>query len=74
VLENWNVLSDDVQLLLSRQALRLAAGIISNKAEMIADEIESGGLLDRGGPDALRLLAAVVREMTAEEAGPVGHA
>jgi hypothetical protein len=74
VLDNWNMLSDDVQLLLSRQALRLAAEIISNKAEVIADEIEAGALLDRGGPDALRLLAMVVREMTAAEAGPAGHA
>jgi hypothetical protein len=31
------------------------------QAELLAAEIESGRLSDRGGADALRLLAAIVR-------------
>ena len=34
---------------------------IAGQAEVLAGEIELGGISDRGGPEALRLLAAVVR-------------
>ena len=61
MLSNWNVLSDNLQLLLAREALLRAAEIIAGQAETLAREMEVGGLQDRGGPDALRLLAAVVR-------------
>ena len=67
MLRDWNLLSDDVQLALSREALIRAAQTIAQQAEMLAEEIETGGLSDRGGPDALRLLAAVVR-VTDQEA------
>ena len=61
MLEDWNVLSDTLQLVLSREALRRAAEIIAGQAEVLAGEMEKGMLDDRGGPDALRLLAGVVR-------------
>lgn len=61
MLSNWNALSDNLQLVLAREALQHAAEIIAGQAETLAREMEMGGLQDRGGPDALRLLAAVVR-------------
>jgi hypothetical protein len=62
-------LSTDAQTALHREAQRLAAEEIASQAELLAGEMEAGGLVDRGGPDALRLLAALVR------AGQcVGHA
>ncbi len=73
-LNDWNVLSDDLQLWLSREALRQAAEIIAGQAELLAGEMETGMLNDRGGPDALRLLAGVVRVNGLDAWGPVGHA
>lgn len=70
----WQALSDDLQLALSREALRHAAETLAGHAELLAVEMESGTLLDRGGPDALRLFAAVVRATNAEPLAPVGHA
>lgn len=61
MVQDWNLLSDDLQLALSREALRRAADTIAEQAEVLAAEMEMGGLIDRGGPDALRLLANVVR-------------
>ena len=74
MLEDWNVLSDDLQLLLTREALRRAAEIIAGQAEALAGEMEGGYLRDRGGPDALRLLAGVVRVNGHMAFGPVGRA
>ena len=71
---DWNFLSDDLQLVLSREALRRAGEIIAGQAETLAGEIDRGGLLDRGGAEALRLLAGVVRMTAQEGLGPVGHA
>lgn len=73
---NWGQLSDEVQLALSQEALAKAAETIARHAEILAREMEAGGLVDMGGPDALRLLAAVVR-VTGQDAGigpPAGHA
>ena len=74
MLADWNLLSDDLQLVLSREALRRAAEIIAEQAETLAEEMEIGGLRDRGGPDALRLLAGVVRVNGQVALGPVGQA
>jgi hypothetical protein len=71
---NWNTLNDDVQLALSREALRRAAETLAEHAELLALEMEHGTLNDRGGPDALRLFAAVVRTTNHDAFGPVGHA
>ncbi len=59
---DWDLLSDEAQLALSSEALRRAVSRVAEQAEMLAGEMEAGFLADRGGPDALRLLAAVVRE------------
>ncbi|MEJ1975958.1 MAG: hypothetical protein WDN49_07445 [Acetobacteraceae bacterium] len=71
---DWNALSDDLQLVLSREALRRAAEIIAGQAELLAGEMEMGGVRDLGGPDALRLLAGLVRVNGAAALGPVGTA
>jgi len=61
-------------LTLSQQALRRAAETIAGQAEVLAEEMECGALADHGGPNALRLLAAVVRTNGQDGLGVVGHA
>ena len=68
----WCTLSDDVQLALAQSALQRAAETIAEQAEALAGVIETGELSDRGGPDTLRLLAAVVRSAK-HPAGHTGH-
>lgn len=74
MLSDWNMLSDDLQITLSRAALCRAAENIAGQAEVLAQEIEDGSLNDRGGPDALRLLARIVRLTGKAEMTPAGHA
>ena len=74
MLPGWNQLSEDLQIALSREALHRAAATIASQAEVLADEMECGGLADRGGADALRLFAAVVRVTDRDEMVPAGHA
>jgi hypothetical protein len=74
MLAEWNRLSDALQLTLSQEALRRAAETIAGQAEVLAEEMESGALANRGGPDALRLLAMVVRAAEPDPYGPAGHA
>jgi hypothetical protein len=71
---SWNTLPEDLQLVLSREALRRAAETLAEHAELLAEEMDRGTLTDRGGPDALRLFAAVVRATNEDAFGPVGHA
>ncbi len=78
---DWNLLSDDQQLRLSHSALRTAADLIAGQAEILANEIEGGALADLGGPEALRLLAAIVRLAEPDDTSlplgsltPAGHA
>jgi hypothetical protein len=61
---DWDCLNDGAQLALSRFALAQAAVTIAGQAETLAQEMETGALDDRGGPDALRLLAAMVRALS----------
>jgi hypothetical protein len=72
MLSDWNLLSDDVQLALSRQALRRAAELIAGQADTLAEQIDAGIIADRGGPEALRLLASLLR--TLDEPEPPGNA
>ena len=65
---------EDLQIGLAREALSRAVAMIAEQAEALADEIERGSLTDRGGPNALRLFAAVVRIDGADELAPAGHA
>jgi hypothetical protein len=74
MLNDWTCLSDDLQLVLSREALRRAADIIAGQAEALAGEMDGGFLRDRGGADALRLLAGVVRINGDDAFGSIGRA
>jgi hypothetical protein len=65
----WDALSEPLQLMLAREAMRRAAETIAGQAEILAGFIENGVLGDRGGPEALRLLAAVVR-LSARDRSP----
>jgi hypothetical protein len=71
---DWTTLSETTQLALSREALCHARDAIAAQAERLAEEIESGGLADRGGPDALRLLAALMRMAGRDPLAPAGSA
>jgi hypothetical protein len=71
---DWNQMPDDLQIGLAREALSRAVAMIAEQAEALADEIERGSLTDRGGPNALRLFAAVVRIDGTDELAPAGHA
>ncbi len=70
MLSDWNLLSDDVQLALSRQALCRAADLIAGQADTLAEQIDAGILVDRGGPEALRLLASLLRTIDQPEPPP----
>jgi len=74
MLTDWNLLSEDLQLMVSREALRRAVNFIVGQAVELAREMESGGLRDHGGPEALRLLAAVMRVSGEDERSVAGHA
>jgi hypothetical protein len=71
---DWNQLSPQAQLALSRVALQRAAAAIALQAEVLADQMECGGLADHGGAEALRLFAAVVRVNQEDQLVPAGHA
>ncbi|WP_426958317.1 hypothetical protein [Muricoccus radiodurans] len=70
----WNDLPDELQLTLSREALKRAAQTLADHAELLAGEMEVGTLLDQGGPDALRLFAAVIRATNKDDFDCVGNA
>jgi hypothetical protein len=74
MLRNWNQLTDELQLALTREALQRAAETIASQAEFLAVEMDSGAIEDQGGAEALRLLAAVVRFADTDRYGPAGHA
>ncbi len=63
MLQEWDCLSDEAQLAIGQEALRRATNLVAAQADQLAYEIESGLLRDKGGPDALRLLSALVRAM-----------
>lgn len=71
---DWHRLSDEAQLALTRAALVRAAKTLALQAETLAREMEAGCIGDRGGPDALRLFAAVVRLSGQHEVGTAGNA
>ncbi len=60
-MKDWDLLSEDTQLRLAREAMRRATETVANHAEQLAGELETGEIVDLGGPEALRLLANMVR-------------
>ncbi len=71
---DWQLLSEELQLILSREALYTAAMKIAAQAELLAEEIDIGTLKDMGGAEALRLLAGVLRNTTPRAPGVYGTA
>ena len=74
MIADWNSLSESLQLYLAQQAFRQAAEMIAGQADVLADEFDIGSLADRGGAEALRLMAAIVRALGPETAQPAGLA
>ncbi len=54
MLADWNLLSDELQLTLSREAMRQAAEVNANQTELLAEEVDRGQMADRNAADALR--------------------
>ncbi len=71
---HWDALPEALQLHLAQEAMRRAAHSIAGQAESLAGEMECGTLVDRGGPEALRLLAAVLRLSARDALVPCGTA
>ena len=74
MIADWNALSEPLQLYLAQQAFRQAAETIAGQADVLADEFDAGMLADRGGAEALRLMAAIVRAIGPGSAAPPGLA
>ncbi len=70
----WDRLSEDCQLLLAQDAMQHACEVLAGRAEALAEEFERGIVADRGGAEALRLLARLVRLARLRADGVVGHA
>ena len=74
MIADWNSLSEPLQLYLAQQAFRQAAETIAGQADVLADEFDAGSLADRGGAEALRLMAAIVRALGPDTSQPAGSA
>jgi hypothetical protein len=70
----WQLLSDETQLALAQQAMRQAATITADQAELFAVQFMTKTLADRGAADALKLFAVLLRETSADCLRPMGNA
>ena len=73
-LPKWQDISEELQIALAQKAMRQAALIIAEQAELFAVQFKSGTLQDRGSADGLQLFAALLRETTVEMLASVGSA
>jgi hypothetical protein len=73
MLTDWNILSEELQLAIAAEAMRQAAAIIADQADTLAEEMDDGAVPDAGGPDALRLLAQIIRLNEATSFGTIGR-
>ncbi|WP_084698685.1 hypothetical protein [Muricoccus aerilatus] len=73
-LNSWQELAVDVQLALAQGAMQKAAALLAEHAELLAAEMDAGALHEEGGPEALRLFAAVVRTINGDGWATVGNA
>ncbi len=71
---DWYSISEPLQLQLAQEALRQASASIAAYAEALAEEMEAGLMSDRGGNEALRLFADLVRSVHAPDPMFAGHA
>ena len=60
MVSDWNTISSDLQLSLSREALSRARHVVGAQAALLAEQMDEGLLPNLGGSDALRLLAAML--------------
>ena len=67
-------MSEPLQLALAQQAMRQAATIIADQADLFAVQFVNTTLLDRGAADALKLFAVLLRETSLECLRPMGSA
>jgi hypothetical protein len=70
----WHGISEELQLALAKQAMRQAAAIIADQADLFAVQFTTATLQDRGAADALKLFAVLLRETSAECLRPLGNA
>ncbi len=70
----WSRLPEVEQLALANAALLRALDVLVADAELLATEIDRGALTDRGGAEALRLLACIIRTAGRGGLAAVGHA
>ncbi len=54
--------------------MQLASAILARHADALADQMKNGTLDNRNGPEALRLLATVMRFATSESGTSAGRA
>ncbi len=66
-MSDWERLSEPLQLQLAQAAMREASKNLAAYADALASEIECGFMADRGGFEALRLFATLVRSVHAAE-------
>jgi hypothetical protein len=71
---DWHSISEPLQLQLAQEAMRQASANLAAYAEALAEEMEGGFMSDRGGNEALRLFASLVRSVHASEPMVAGHA
>ena len=71
---DWNSISEPIQLQLAQEALRQASTSLAAYAESLAEEMEGGFMSDRGGNEALRLFANLVRMVHAPTPLTAGRA
>jgi hypothetical protein len=74
VFSAWTDIPDEMQVALAMEAMRRAALVIAGQAETLSDEMESGSIADHGGPEALRLLATVIRTVGQDDFPTIGMA
>eukprot|EP01037_Dinobryon_pediforme_P018469 gene18469-18745_t len=67
----WNCLPDELQLTVTRQAMLIATQATAHQADLLAHEFEAGFLPDRGGSEALRLLATLLRTQAQAVTEPI---
>lgn len=74
MIAEWNTLPETLQLHVAQQAFRQAVDTIASQADVLAGEFEAGTLSDRGGADALKLLATIVRALRPADEAVAGRA
>ena len=72
--DEWHTMSEPLQLALAQHAMRQAAAIIADQAELFAVQFTTTTLVDRGAADALKLFAVLLRETSADCLRPMGNA